>query len=123
MVHVGGLTLNALPNLISKRSVTRRTLETILQTKLNSIAFHSATAAIATNDWPSVSTEPLPATGQVTVTFSAAIQRAGTSYPNSEMRVCETFAAQTLLDRLQNFERLVEENETLRARLAALDAA
>ncbi|TLX16014.1 hypothetical protein [Rhizobium sp. MHM7A] len=57
------------------------------------------------------------------LTFSAVIQRAGAVYPNSDMRVCETAAAQMVLDRLQQFDRLLEENEALKAKLASLEAA
>jgi hypothetical protein len=94
----------------------------IVQAKLSSVVFQTASAAIAVKEWPLNSVEPQPAIGQVSITFSAVIERAGASYPNSEMRACETAAAEMVLDHLQGFGRLLKENEVLRAKIAALEA-
>lgn len=92
-----------------------------MQAKLTSIAFKTASAAVAAEAWLSNATIPQPVVGRVAITFSAVIQRAGAVYPNSDMRVCETAAAQMVLDRLQQFDRLLEENEALKAKLVNLE--
>lgn len=94
-----------------------------MQAKLTSITFETASAAVAAEAWPSNADIPQPVIGHVSVTFSAVIQRAGAEYPSSDMRVCETAAAQMALDRLQRFDKLLEENEALRAKLASYEAA
>jgi hypothetical protein len=94
-----------------------------MQAKLTSITFETASAAVTAETWPSNASIPHPLTGRVSITFSAVMERTGADYPNSDMRACETAAAELVLDRLHRFDKLLEQNEVLKAKLASYEAA
>jgi hypothetical protein len=94
-----------------------------VQAKLTIIQFEAVSAALAIEEMQSNPNTPQPVTGRVSIIFSGEMTRAGAVYPDSDMRVCEIAAAQIVEYRLTQFDKLLEENTALKAKLAAMESS